>query len=108
MWQSCYYVPPSLRPKLTTARTPPFAGTRGALEQQSARKVSRTLSSAKLTSSFPSPKLHASIGTGVQRKLDMANQDAKKNDKYLKSSANQQKYRPPGKSSPSEWMHYVE
>ncbi|XP_040370502.1 cyclin-dependent kinase F-4-like [Rosa chinensis] len=106
MWQSCYYVPPSLRPKLTTARTPPFAGTRGALEQQSARKVSGTLSSAKVTSSFPSPKLHASIG--VQRKLDVANQDAKTNDKYLKSSANQQKYRPPGKSSPSEWMHYVE
>ena len=35
-------------------------------------------------------------------------QDAKKNDKFLKSSSNQQKYRPPGKSSPSKWMHYVE
>ncbi|KAK9928216.1 hypothetical protein M0R45_025362 [Rubus argutus] len=100
-FQSCYYVPPSLRPKSTTARTPPFAGTRGALEQQSARKFSGTLSNSKLTSSFPSPKLNASIGTGVQRKLDMANQDAKKNDKYLKSSGKQQKYRPPGKSSPT-------
>lgn len=30
--------------------------------------------------------------------------DAKKNDKYLKSSAKQQKYRPPGKSSPSKFL----
>ncbi|BBH02746.1 Protein kinase superfamily protein [Prunus dulcis] len=100
-FQSCYYVPPSLRSRSTVARTPPFAGARGASEQQCARKLSGTLSNSKISSNFPSPKLHASMGTGVQRKLDMVNQDAKKNDKYLKSSAKQQKYRPPGKSSPT-------
>ncbi|KAM1724964.1 hypothetical protein ACFX11_023353 [Malus domestica] len=98
---SCYSVPPSLRSRLTVARTHPIAGARG-VEQQSARRLSGTVSHSKLASNFPSPKLHASVGTGVQRKLDMADQDAKKNDKYLKSSPKQQqKYRPPGKSSPT-------
>lgn len=60
-----------------------------------------TLSNSKFTSKISSPKLHASADSGVQRKLDMHNQVARKNDnKSLKSSGNQQKYRPPGKSNP--------
>ncbi|KAF5460412.1 hypothetical protein F2P56_020279 [Juglans regia] len=99
-FQSCFYVPPSLRSKAAVIRTPPSAGTRGALEQRSARRNCGTLPSSKITSSSPS-KLHASLSTGVQRKLDLVNQDAMKNDKSLKSSSKQPRYQPPGKNSPS-------
>ncbi|GMY29597.1 cyclin-dependent kinase F-4 [Fagus crenata] len=100
-FQSCFYVPPSLRPRVAVARTPP-AGKRGALEQQSARRHSGALSSSKFTSNYPSPKLHASLSTGVQRKLDLVDQDMSKNDKSLKStSLKQPRYRPPGKNSPT-------
>lgn len=40
------------------------AGTRGALEQQGARRYSGPVSNLKLVSSFPSPKLNASMITG--------------------------------------------
>lgn len=98
-FQSCYYVPPVLRPRLAAVRTPPSARTRG-VEQQGGKKYSGSLSNpSKFTNNFPSPK-HASADTGVQRKLDMASQDVRKIDKALKGSATQQKYRPPGKSNP--------
>lgn len=101
-FQSCYYVPPSLRSRPAVARTPPSARTRGVLEQQQcAKKQTGTLSNTKLTSNFSSPKLQASADAGVQRKLDMHNQVARKNEnKSVKSSGNQQRYRPPGKSNP--------
>ncbi|KAF4391820.1 hypothetical protein F8388_017415 [Cannabis sativa] len=100
-FQSCYYVPPSLRPRpATVARTPPSATrTRGLSEQQCVKKYSGTLSNSK-PSNFSSPKVHASSDLGVQRKLDMVSQDAKKNEKSLKSSGTQPKYRPPVKSNP--------
>ncbi|XP_075640924.1 cyclin-dependent kinase F-4 [Castanea sativa] len=100
-FQSCFYVPPSLRSRVAVARTPPSARTRGALEQQSARRHSGALSTSKLTSNYPSPKLHASLSSGVQRKLDLVDQDMSKNDKSLKSSVRQPRYQPPGKSSPT-------
>ncbi|PON44799.1 Serine/threonine protein kinase [Parasponia andersonii] len=100
-FQSCYYVPPSLRPRPAVARTPPSATrTRGLSEQQCAKKYPGTLSNSKLTSNFSPPRVHASAGFGVHRKLDMVNQDARKNEKSLKSSGNQQKYRPPAKTNP--------
>ncbi|KAL5550831.1 hypothetical protein UlMin_001007 [Ulmus minor] len=100
-FQSCFYVPPSLRPRSTVARTPPSARTKGTLEQHHPRKYSGTLPNSKVTGNFASPKLHATVDTSVQRKLDLMNQDARKNDKSLKSSAvSQPKYRPPGKSNP--------
>jgi hypothetical protein len=40
------------------------AGTKGGLEQQCARNLPGALSNSKLTNSFPSPKLHASLSTG--------------------------------------------
>lgn len=73
-FQSCFYVPPSLRPRAAITRTPASAGTKGGLEQQCGRNLPGALSNSKLTNSFPSPKLHASLSTGVQRKLDMVNQ----------------------------------
>ncbi|KAF3447888.1 hypothetical protein FNV43_RR08595 [Rhamnella rubrinervis] len=100
-FQSCFYVPPSLRSRPAVARTPPPVGTRGSLEQQGVRKCSGAISNPKLASNFSTPKLQASVGPGVQRKLDMLNQAAKKTDKSLKNSAKPQRYRPPGKISPT-------
>jgi len=100
-FQSCFYVPPSLRSRATVVRTPPSAGTRRAMEQQSGRRHSVAFSSSEFTRNYPSPKLHAPLSTGVQRKLDLVNQDASKNDQSLKSSVKQARYRPPGKNSPT-------
>ncbi|KAJ6703855.1 MITOGEN-ACTIVATED PROTEIN KINASE [Salix viminalis] len=99
-FQSCFYVPPSLRPRAAVTRTPTSAGTKGGLEQQCARSLPGALSNSKLTNNFPSPKLHASLSTGVQRKLDMVNQDSRKPDKSMKSST-KPRYQPPGKKSPT-------
>ncbi|XVE65403.1 hypothetical protein DITRI_Ditri07aG0177800 [Diplodiscus trichospermus] len=98
-FQSCFYIPPSLRPRAAVSRTPPSAGLRGTLEQQSARRHPGALSNAKLSGSLSSLKTNASLG--VQRKLDMVNQDLNKNDKSLKNSAKQPRYRPPGRKSPT-------
>ncbi|XP_017973332.1 PREDICTED: cyclin-dependent kinase F-4 isoform X2 [Theobroma cacao] len=100
-FQSCFYVPPSLRPRSAISRTPPSVGVRGTLEQQSARRYSGVLPNAKLTGNLNSAKINASFGTGVQRKLEMVNRDPTKNDKSLKSPAKQPKYRPPGRKSPA-------
>ncbi|KAF2316102.1 hypothetical protein GH714_041069 [Hevea brasiliensis] len=100
-FQSCfYYVPPTLRSRAPVSRTPSSAGTKATLEQQYAHPV--VLSNLKVSQSFPSPKFNACLSTGVQRKLDLVNQDASGNDKAFKSTTKQQKYRPPGrKKSPT-------
>ncbi|KAG5540413.1 hypothetical protein RHGRI_020584 [Rhododendron griersonianum] len=62
-FQSCFYIPPSLRSKSAVTRTPP---------------------------------------SGVQRKLELNNQDAIKNDKFTKAAAKPQpRYRPPARNSPT-------
>ncbi|KAF7809429.1 cyclin-dependent kinase F-4-like isoform X2 [Senna tora] len=98
-FQSCFYIPPSLRTK-AVARTPPSAGTRGSLDRQAIKKYSGALPNSKLTNNYSSPKLHPPISAGVHRKLDMANEDGNKTDKSLKTTK-QTKYRPPGKDSPA-------
>ncbi|XP_065879685.1 cyclin-dependent kinase F-4 [Euphorbia lathyris] len=100
-FQSCFYVPPTLRSRSLVARTPPSAGTRSALEQQCVRRYPGSLYNSKVTHSFPSPKSNLPLSIGVQRKLDLVNQDTSKNDKSLKSATKQQKYRPPGRKSPT-------
>ncbi|XP_011092618.1 cyclin-dependent kinase F-4-like isoform X1 [Sesamum indicum] len=101
-FQSCFYVPPSLRPKAAISRTPPSAGTRGVLEQNCGRRYPGSLSNLKPTNRFSSAKPQASLSAGVQRKLDMNNQqDLTKNDKNLKNYVKQQpRYRPPGMNGP--------
>ncbi|KAL0312365.1 UNVERIFIED_CONTAM: Cyclin-dependent kinase F-4 [Sesamum radiatum] len=100
-FQSCFYVPPSLRPKAAIARTPPSAGTKGVLEQNCGRRYPGSLSNLKPTNRFSSAKPQASLSAGVQRKLDMNNQDLTKNDKNLKNYVKQQpRYRPPGMNGP--------
>ncbi|XP_057528594.1 cyclin-dependent kinase F-4-like isoform X1 [Amaranthus tricolor] len=98
-FQNCFCVPPSLRAKTTVHRTPPSLGTRGYSEQKSARKSSGSgsLPVSKTTNLKP----HVAFGAGVQRKLDMDGKDLNKNDKSVKSSVKQPKYRPPIKNSSS-------
>lgn len=98
-FQTCFYIPPSLRTR-AVSRTPPSAGTRGSLDQQGVKRYSGALPNSKLTNNFSSPKLHPPLVSGVQRKLDLANQDAIKNEKSMKT-AKQSKYRQPGKESPT-------
>ncbi|EEF42474.1 cyclin-dependent kinase F-4 isoform X2 [Ricinus communis] len=99
-FQSCFYVPPTLRSRAPVTRTPPSAGAKCTLEQQYARRPTGPLSNSKVSPAYMSPKLNASLSTGVQRKLDLVNQDASRNDKSFRSSTKQQKYRPPGRKSP--------
>ncbi|XP_039057239.1 cyclin-dependent kinase F-4-like isoform X1 [Hibiscus syriacus] len=99
-FKSCLYVPPSLRPKATVSRTPPSVGVRRKLEQQSARRYSGFLPNASPTGNLSSLKSSASMGatTGVQRKLEMVNQN---DQKSLKNTVKQPRYRPPGRKSPT-------
>ncbi|XP_061366092.1 cyclin-dependent kinase F-4-like isoform X2 [Gastrolobium bilobum] len=97
-FQSCFYIPPSLRTR-AVARTPP-AGARGALDQQGVKRYSGALPNSKLTNNFSSPKLHPPLVSGVQRKLDMVNLNGIKNEKSIKT-IKQSKYRQPGKDSPT-------
>ncbi|KAA3469299.1 cyclin-dependent kinase F-4-like isoform X4 [Gossypium australe] len=79
-FQGCFYVPPSLRPRIAVSRTPPSAGVRGTLEQQSVRSCDLLW-----------------ILAGAQRKPEMLNQDLRKNDKPLKNYSKQPRYWPPGR-----------
>ncbi|XP_015159434.1 uncharacterized protein [Solanum tuberosum] len=64
MWQSCFYVPPSLRTKAAVAKTPP------SVEQK--YKWSSGLShNPKPSSNFSTVKSQLPFNAGVQRKLDM-------------------------------------
>ncbi|EEF49248.1 mak, putative [Ricinus communis] len=94
---SCFYVPPTLCYRAPATGTPPSAGTKGTLEQQYATTPPGALSNSEVSPTYMSPKLNASLSTGVQRKLDLVNQDTSRNDKSFKSSTEQQNYRPPGR-----------
>ncbi|KAL2333963.1 hypothetical protein Fmac_015176 [Flemingia macrophylla] len=96
-FQSCFYIPPSLRTR-AVARTPPSAGIRGSMDRQGLKRYSGALPNTKITNNFSSSKVQA-LSSGVQRKLDMANEDVIKNKKSLKTT--QSKYRLPGKESPT-------
>ncbi|KAL1224738.1 Cyclin-dependent kinase F-4 [Cardamine amara subsp. amara] len=109
-FQSCFYVPPSLRPKASVARTPPPVGARGSFEHQSVKRHTVSLPNAKPFNSYvtresrmlshSTAKSNAAFGSGVQRKLDMAHQDGTRSTKPVRSSVRDSKYRPPGKKSP--------
>ncbi|KAL8256191.1 hypothetical protein R6Q59_031258 [Mikania micrantha] len=79
-FQSCYYIPPSLRTKPATAKTSPCVGLnrRGALKQNYANVSS-------------SAKVPASLSAGAHRKLEMNNQGGVK---YLKTAPRQPKCQP--------------
>ncbi|KAI3792840.1 hypothetical protein L2E82_06731 [Cichorium intybus] len=100
-FQSCYYIPPSLRPKPATARMSlsPSASVglngRGTMEHKCG--YSGHFSPGNVTSSA---KVHASLNTGMHRKPEVNNYQGgiKNENTYNKSSvARQAKYRPAGK-----------
>ncbi|KAL7601824.1 cyclin-dependent kinase F-4 isoform X1 [Lactuca sativa] len=102
-FQNCYYVPPSLRPKSTIAKTPPSAGltTKRAVEQKCAKKYPLPNSKPNIT---PSAKMHSSLNsekTGVQRRLELNRQDGvnEKTNKISSSTKQQPKYQPPIKNN---------
>ncbi|XP_017700094.1 cyclin-dependent kinase F-4 [Phoenix dactylifera] len=101
-FQSCFYVAPSLRPKVAgKLNTPPSAGARGASEQKSARRYSTgALSTTKPANNILSVKSNASLRTGVQRKLEMEHQEHEKNEKSMKNNLKQSRYRPPARNNP--------
>ncbi|XP_052209516.1 cyclin-dependent kinase F-4-like isoform X2 [Diospyros lotus] len=102
-FQSCFYVPPSLRFRTAVNRTPPSGGMRSVLEQKPVRRCSGTLSNSNPANNFIPPKSHVST-TGVQRKLEMNNnnQDATKNYKLPKMAGRQEpRYHPPARSNPA-------
>ncbi|XP_077238176.1 cyclin-dependent kinase F-4-like isoform X2 [Tasmannia lanceolata] len=101
-FQPCFYIPPSLRLRAAVPRTgtPPSAGMKGALEQKGIKRYSATLSNPKPADNFSSARMHASLSTGVQRKLEMDCQD-NKNEKSVKSYAKQPKYQAQARTSPS-------
>ncbi|GFZ16634.1 hypothetical protein Acr_25g0010430 [Actinidia rufa] len=123
---TCFYIPPSLRSKSAVTGIPPSAGTRETIQSKSMRRYSGLPSNLKPASNYPPAKSQASITTGavralwnparselsdviktvhlvdLQRKLEMNNQDAIKNDNFSKSGAKQPpRYRPPARNSPT-------
>ncbi|XP_031377270.1 cyclin-dependent kinase F-4 [Punica granatum] len=98
-FQSCFYVPPSLRPRAAPTRTPPPVA-RGPLQQQNVRRYSGVVSNPKPAGDLSSFKSQA-IDTGVQRRLNMAAEDAKKNQRSTYASNRRQKYQPPGRNGPT-------
>jgi protein kinase len=118
-FQSCFYVPPSLRPKsAAVARTPPPVSR---VSQDVGRKYSAGNNNSKPTtittsSSFkshsPAPAAIAPPPLlSVQRKLELNNrQDYNAarnnvNDKSLKTSPKQPRYRPPVKDGPTDGLY---
>lgn len=96
-FQTCFYIPPSLRARVSVPRTPPAAGMRASLEQKSVKRCSGPLSSGKPGSCVSSTKTNSSIA-GVQRKLNMDNQGGSVDEKFAKSSVKQPRYRPPAQN----------
>ncbi|CAA0812051.1 Protein kinase superfamily protein [Striga hermonthica] len=100
-FQSCFYVPPSLRFKAAIPGTPP-AGARGVLEQNYGMKYMGSASNFKPENSFPCAKPQAYMVPGAQRKLDMNDEALTKNHNDLRNySKPQPRYQPPGINGPS-------
>ncbi|KAK1306503.1 Cyclin-dependent kinase F-4 [Acorus calamus] len=101
-FQSCYYIPPSLRPRAAALpQTPPSVGLRGTLEQKSARRYSAPITNTKPATNFTPVKINVAQKTGIQRRLEMDNQDAQsKDEKFVKSFGKQPpRYQPPVRNS---------
>ncbi|XP_073033469.1 cyclin-dependent kinase F-4-like isoform X1 [Primulina eburnea] len=99
-FQNCFYVPPSLRSKAAIARTPP-AGTRGVVEQKLGWRNPGNLTNPKPVNNYYPAKSQAYLSPGLQRRLDLNNQNSTKADKNLNNYVKQQpKYRSTGMNGP--------
>ncbi|CAN6486971.1 unnamed protein product [Victoria cruziana] len=100
-FQSCFYIPPSLRAKALTPKQPSVA-VRGTLEYKSFRRV-ENLPNAKPSTNFPISKtcgLSNADPPGLQRaEFDGQDNKVENANKYAPS---QSKYRPPIRNSPSK------
>lgn len=100
-FQSCYYVPPSLRINAVVTRTPPSDTSRGLLEQPSGRRYSTTLSDKKTPISVCNQKAHAAVTAGMHRKLEFTHQDTLNSENPVNFSVIQRPpYRPPMMNNP--------
>ncbi|URD80293.1 hypothetical protein MUK42_02499 [Musa troglodytarum] len=103
-FQSSFYVPPFLRPRVAS-HTP--VGIKGAPEQSSARRFSTgAVSVTKSANSSVMAKANASLRAGVQRKLEMDNQELEKNGKSPKNNLKESRYKPPAKLNPGKLFFY--
>ncbi|XP_024985869.1 cyclin-dependent kinase F-4-like isoform X1 [Cynara cardunculus var. scolymus] len=101
-FQSCYYIPPSLRSKSATSRMPLSVGLNGrrSMEQKYATGYSGLPSNVKPAGNVTSSaKVHASLGTDVLRKLEMNYQGGVKNEKPYRSATRQPKHQTSGKNN---------
>ncbi|XP_031502285.1 cyclin-dependent kinase F-4-like [Nymphaea colorata] len=107
-FQSCFYIPPSLRAKALTPKQPPV-GMRGSLEHKSFARVVENLPNAKPVTNFSTSRICGSLNAGplgVQRRAEFDDQDNKV-EKANKSAPRQPRYRPPMRNSPSKVAAYV-
>lgn len=110
-FQPCYYVPPYLRPKVPgLPNTPPSVGTKVSLDMKGARRYSMgALSNSKVPSNISPPaKMNAPLRSGVQRKLELGNQDSQRSDRMVKNNINnikQTPYRPPVRNNNPGYMN---
>ncbi|GAA0138929.1 non-receptor serine/threonine protein kinase [Lithospermum erythrorhizon] len=99
-FQSCYYVPPSLRVNAPVTRTPPsgllFAvSSCGLSEKTPGRRYSTTLMDQKSSMSC-NLKAHAAVSAGMKRNLEIKHQETLKNENSVNYSVSQHPpYRPP-------------
>ncbi|XP_072961907.1 cyclin-dependent kinase F-4 isoform X2 [Typha angustifolia] len=100
-FQPCFYLPPSLRPRVAgVPKTPPYGAVKGSLEQKSGRRYSMgALSASKPASNYLTVKSNSSLRTGVQRKLEMERQESEKNDRAMKNMK-QSRTRPVARNIP--------
>ncbi|KAG9139996.1 hypothetical protein Leryth_010513 [Lithospermum erythrorhizon] len=94
-FQSCYYVPPSLRVNAAVTRTPPSVSSCGLSEKTPGRRYSTTLMDQKSSMSC-NLKAHAAVSAGMKRNLEIKHQETLKNENSVNYSVSQHPpYRPP-------------
>ncbi|XP_047321645.1 cyclin-dependent kinase F-4-like isoform X2 [Impatiens glandulifera] len=102
-FQSCFYVPPSLRSKTAIAKIHPYpsAEMNAAAEQKSAGRYPVTVANSKVPNNLSSASMNFSPYSGLKSKMEMDNMNAIKNDKSSNQAAVtaaaklQPRYRPP-------------
>ncbi|KAI4312972.1 hypothetical protein MLD38_037756 [Melastoma candidum] len=108
-FQSCYYIPPSLRSRVGAIGTTPHDGNRGSIQVQNAKNYVPQSKNRTYASCAVSPKAQA-FKSGVQPKLIIVNQngqsnalpeDAKRDESSASIFPRQLKYQPSGKINPN-------
>lgn len=100
-FQCCFYIPPSLRPRVAGMPKTPSVGTRGSLEPLSGRRYPvGFLPNAKPATNFASQYVNAPIKTGVRRKLEGDYQELGRNEHHMQQGLKQAPYRPPARNYP--------